>query len=79
MTFEYWLKKFNKNDEYACALLGDYKCICNIAKSHGEKKPKLTLQEIYNYYGCDPAVDTFNRLHALYADDMIRLKRAGAH
>lgn len=79
MTFEYWLNKFKKNDLPACDLLEDYRCMCKIAKLIGEKKPKLTLQHLYDNHACDAAIDTFNRLYALYADDMIRLKRGGAY
>ncbi len=57
-------------DKAVCDLLGDYYLVCAREKSKGHKKPKLTLKHLYDNDACQDAIDTFNRAHALYANDI---------
>ena len=68
MTFEYWAKKYMSHDKALCDLLGDYYMVCAGESAKGHKKPKLTLQHLYEHDACQEAIDTFNRVYALYAN-----------
>lgn len=43
MTFEYWLKKYIKNDKAVCDLLTDYYFVCRMEKAKGRKNQSSPL------------------------------------